>query len=439
VEDWTGGNHPDRLVRYQLSDRLESIVIEVDESGALVSYEEYTPYGDTSYQLVLSERPKRFRWINKERDQENGFYYCEQRYYAPWIGRWTATDPLGLEGGPNLYAYAGCSPVMYSDPTGLCDGKDRASERERGRALRRSPRGHGSTDAERSRTRSRTRSRSRASRHPYASAASSAASTGSRDRSRSPDSSITSVSSRPIRSVRAETEEYNRMRRNPLSLLGNQDHRQVQVNSSERDQEAANMWEFFELHHVFPDTWSGNTWGLIGITSNHFTISLKLETHRLIEHMYGTGDIADSKKWQDDWRDIFFNDAVVVEGLNALRNETLDPHEKVKWQGRLYKLAFDALGIIMEKHGFSSKLWILQSDYDKMPKGLLQETHGRAPTGMIEVWSFLSYNTVNHHKDHNVRGEIKGLVGQGWDIQLRTANRPTLPSSSSPAASSSRS
>jgi hypothetical protein len=39
------------------------------------------------------------------------------RYYQPELGRWTQTDPSGLD--VHRYAYAGLNPVNNSDPTGL--------------------------------------------------------------------------------------------------------------------------------------------------------------------------------------------------------------------------------------------------------------------------------------------------------------------------------
>ena len=45
--------------------------------------------------------------------------YHVHRWYQPATGRYTRADPLGLEGGWNLYAYAGASPTSYSDPLGL--------------------------------------------------------------------------------------------------------------------------------------------------------------------------------------------------------------------------------------------------------------------------------------------------------------------------------
>jgi RHS repeat-associated protein len=36
---------------------------------------------------------KRYRFTNKERDDETGLYYFGVRYYAAWLGRWTSSDP----------------------------------------------------------------------------------------------------------------------------------------------------------------------------------------------------------------------------------------------------------------------------------------------------------------------------------------------------------
>ena len=107
------------VLRYQLGDQLDSTVVELDDAGNLLSYEEFHPYGTTAYE---SRRPgvsrKRYRFTAKERDDETGLQYHGARYYAPWLGRWLSPDPAGLADGGNRYAYCRGRPTTRNDPSG---------------------------------------------------------------------------------------------------------------------------------------------------------------------------------------------------------------------------------------------------------------------------------------------------------------------------------
>jgi len=118
-----GGNDPapQQLIRYQLNNHLGSATVELDDKAMIISYEEFTPYGSTCYQAVIPEleRPKRFRFTGKERDEETGFTYHGARYYAPWLGRWISVDPAWLADGTNTYHYASNNPIQLMDPSGM--------------------------------------------------------------------------------------------------------------------------------------------------------------------------------------------------------------------------------------------------------------------------------------------------------------------------------
>ncbi|WP_281274366.1 SpvB/TcaC N-terminal domain-containing protein, partial [Allorhizocola rhizosphaerae] len=111
---------PQRQIRYQFGNHLGSACLELDDQAQVVSYEEYAPYGSSTYQAVRghTETPKRYRYTGKERDEESGLYYHGARYYACWQGRWMSCDPIGIADGLNLYAYVGGNPVGKSDPSG---------------------------------------------------------------------------------------------------------------------------------------------------------------------------------------------------------------------------------------------------------------------------------------------------------------------------------
>ncbi len=114
------------LIRFQFGNHLGSAALELNELAQVISYEEYTPYGSTSYQAVragLDTNPKRYRYTGKERDEESGLYYYGARYYAPWLGRWTSCDPIGIDDGPNVYAYVSGNPIGKRDKTGCLGGE----------------------------------------------------------------------------------------------------------------------------------------------------------------------------------------------------------------------------------------------------------------------------------------------------------------------------
>lgn len=122
---WIAGTPPAGVsspqMRFQLADMLGSSILEVEQTGNVISLEEYAPFGSTTYAWSENQSEidlKQFRYSSKERDKQNGLYYYGARYYAPWLGRWLSPDPIGSKGGFNLYAFVENNPVKYADHGG---------------------------------------------------------------------------------------------------------------------------------------------------------------------------------------------------------------------------------------------------------------------------------------------------------------------------------
>lgn len=122
IETRTRGSDssPTQLIRYQFGNHLGSASLELDEQAQIISYEEYYPYGSTSYQAVRSQtEAKRYRYTGMERDEESGLNHHDARYYPMWLGRWLSCDPAEMVDGSNLYQYSRGNPILLQDTTGL--------------------------------------------------------------------------------------------------------------------------------------------------------------------------------------------------------------------------------------------------------------------------------------------------------------------------------
>ncbi len=108
------------LFRYQYSNHLESSCLELKEDAAIISYEEYHPYGTTAYlarHSAIETPQKRYRYIGMERDDDSGLCRHGIRFYSPALGRWTTADVSDAD-GLNRYAYSRNNPIVRSDRNG---------------------------------------------------------------------------------------------------------------------------------------------------------------------------------------------------------------------------------------------------------------------------------------------------------------------------------
>ncbi|MGD9210902.1 MAG: RHS repeat-associated core domain-containing protein [Desulfobacteraceae bacterium] len=88
-----------------------------DRDGKLVWAANYLPFGKAIITLETVENNLRFP--GQYEDVEIGLHYNYWRYYDPALGRYLRVDPIGLEGGINLYVYTNNNPLNFIDPKGL--------------------------------------------------------------------------------------------------------------------------------------------------------------------------------------------------------------------------------------------------------------------------------------------------------------------------------
>ncbi|CAH0186176.1 RHS repeat-associated core domain-containing protein [Pseudomonas mediterranea] len=113
------GTGPLQKIRYYHND-LNGLPEQLTEAdGHNVWQATYRVWGNTLSEVrepyYIEEQNLRFQ--GQYLDRETGLHFNTFRFYDPDVGRFTTPDPIGLEGGLNLYQYAP-NPIGWADPWG---------------------------------------------------------------------------------------------------------------------------------------------------------------------------------------------------------------------------------------------------------------------------------------------------------------------------------
>lgn len=113
---------PTEQVYYYHTDHLGTPRVLTNSSGAVAWKAAYGPFGAVNITVAGIENNLRFP--GQYYDTETGLHYNGNRYYDPKTGRYITPDPIGLEGGINLYPYVDGNPVNKKDLEGMTTAAD---------------------------------------------------------------------------------------------------------------------------------------------------------------------------------------------------------------------------------------------------------------------------------------------------------------------------
>ena len=110
---------------FAIKDHLGSVQYLVDSTGSIKEQYRYDAWGNVrimnanSQTISVSAYGNRVLFHGGAYSAATGLYQFRARWYSPELGRWLSPDPIGLEGGLNLYEFCANNPVNFRDPSGL--------------------------------------------------------------------------------------------------------------------------------------------------------------------------------------------------------------------------------------------------------------------------------------------------------------------------------
>jgi RHS repeat-associated protein len=108
-------------LRFLKANHQGSIVAVTGSTGTVSTLNSYDDYGIPASSNATIAQGGRFQYTGQAWLPELKLYHYKARLYAPQLGRFLQTDPVGYDDGLNLYAYVGNDPVGRIDPNGTSD------------------------------------------------------------------------------------------------------------------------------------------------------------------------------------------------------------------------------------------------------------------------------------------------------------------------------
>ena len=123
LEAWTASAAPSQQTYFIHTDHLNTPRVISNSAAQIVwRWDNMDPFGYNA----PNENPSglgnftcNLRFAGQYFDKETNLHFNYFRDYDPLTGRYVQSDPIGLAGGINTFAYVGSNPLSFADPFGL--------------------------------------------------------------------------------------------------------------------------------------------------------------------------------------------------------------------------------------------------------------------------------------------------------------------------------
>ncbi len=125
------GSAPATTVYYVYADHINTarVIASASDGGIVWRWDSADPFGlqqPNEHPGTAAAFTYNPRFPGQLYDKESNNHYNYFRDYDPQTGRYIESDPVGLKGGVNTYAYVAANPLRAFDPFGLCQCKGKA-------------------------------------------------------------------------------------------------------------------------------------------------------------------------------------------------------------------------------------------------------------------------------------------------------------------------